>query len=63
MIPVVRLHPHGGYSVVLMEHETAGAPPVIPGYHRRFETFHDACEAAEQEDLHGNGYYVDREIP
>jgi len=62
MIPVVRLHPHGGYSVVLMEHETAGAPNVIPGYHDRIDTFLEACARAEQEDLHGNGFMVHHEI-
>lgn len=63
MIPVVRRHPHGGFAVVSMAHDTDGAPAVIPGYHSRFGTFHDACEAAEQEDLHGNGVRIHWEIP
>ena len=63
MIPVVRRHPYGGFSVVSMPHDTAGAPEVIPGYHQRFSTFHDACVAAEQEDIHGYGYRIHYEIP
>jgi hypothetical protein len=62
MIPVVRLHPHGGYAVVSMV-EGAAIPEVIPGYHVQFATFHDACVAAKAEDIHGFGYRVDQEIP
>lgn len=50
MIPVVRLHPYGGYAVVQMEHAAAGAPHVTPGYHDRILNFRAACVAAEGED-------------
>lgn len=61
MIPVVRLHPHGGFSVVSMVHDTAGAPAVIPGYHDSFATLTGAYDAAVREDLHGFGVRVHAE--
>lgn len=61
MIPVVRRHPYGGYSVVSMPHDTAGAPEVIPGYHMRFDGFREAYSAAADEDIHGFGVRVHAE--
>jgi hypothetical protein len=61
MIPVVRLHPYGGFAVVQMHSITEGAPAVIPGYHDRFMTFRAACAAAEQEE-EDESYLVASEI-